>query len=69
MTPLELDLLDHMITGREDHRSNGQPMAYGAWMTACLESLEDRGYVRLTHGCYVPTSLGAKAFNDAVNPA
>ncbi|WP_428029759.1 hypothetical protein [Ancylobacter sp.] len=64
MSPLETDLLDHIITGRTTHH-DGAPIAWGAWMSVCLESLEARGFVvreRFAAGVvYSPTEAGRAA--------
>ncbi len=40
----ELELLES-IAGVRTHHADGRPIAWGAWMSVCLESLEGRGLV------------------------
>lgn len=68
LTSLEVDLLRHLVTGCETH-ADGRPLAWGAWMTACLESLCSAGYAKAEtdpdsgrHG-YFATDLGGTALS------
>lgn len=45
MTKLERELLESMA-GKRTHHDDGTDIRWGAWMSACLESLEAHGYVR-----------------------
>jgi hypothetical protein len=68
LTPLEHDLLDHLVSGRITRR-DGTPMHWGAWVTAGLESLVGRGYVgkeTFERGVvYSPTAAGRTALSEA----
>lgn len=60
MTALERDLLNHIVTGCETH-ADGTPIRWGAWMTACVESLVGLGYVENRAGAYEATPAGRAA--------
>ena len=68
MSPLELDLLTHLVIGNNTHR-DGRPLTWGAWMSACLESLQQRGYVRREgynrRVAYFATDAGRSALEAA----
>ena len=48
MTTLERELLES-IAGTRTHHADGNEIRWGAWMTACLESLEGGGFVAANH--------------------
>ncbi|MEZ0060952.1 hypothetical protein ABIF26_006495 [Bradyrhizobium elkanii] len=48
MTKLERELLES-IAGLRTHHEDGREIKWGAWMSACLESLEGSGYVQADH--------------------
>lgn len=48
LTDLERELLES-IAGRRTHHADGREITWGAWMSACLESLEGRGLVEANH--------------------
>lgn len=70
LSPLEIDLLDHMVSGRLTHRSDGTEMGYGAWVTACSEGLYAAGMIGrgMAGGSivYAPTPAG-KSFIEQLN--
>lgn len=47
LTELERELLESMA-GRRTHHANGREITWGAWMSACLESLESAGLIIAT---------------------
>lgn len=63
ITQLEFDLLNHLITGCETH-ADGTPIRWGAWMTACLETLVGLGYVKRRAGAYEVTDAGRIAVSQ-----
>lgn len=48
MLTLERELLES-IAGRRTHHADGSEIRWGAWMSVCLESLEEGGYIVANH--------------------
>jgi hypothetical protein len=67
MTKLERELLES-IAGKRTHHDDGREIAWGAWMSACLEGLEGRGYLQANHRArgytYEITSAGWAALSN-----